>query len=197
MLEPQSYPEVRACPTCPVRAPYDTVAFSYPYAMGVEADVVASEFTAEMVLVGDFPPEGGAVEGTTRQGAYLLSYTENAALKAVSGLLEAGVDLGWAEAGFDAAGGNWPAGTFVISSAPDIDAKLEALASEFGLRFVATESHHGCGRTSPPAPGRHLSTLRRRPKRIRLCSAAVSGVRDTVRVHPGSGHPDRQSPRPI
>ncbi len=140
MMEPQSYPEVRACPSCPVRAPYDTVAFSYPYAMGVEADVVASEFTAEMVPVGDFPPEGGAVEGTTRQGAYLLSYTENAALKAVSGLLEAGVDLGWAEAGFDAAGGNWPAGTFVISSAPDIDAKLEALAAEFGLRFVATES---------------------------------------------------------
>ena len=132
MLEPQSYPEVRACRTCPVRAPYDTVAFSYPYAMGVEADVVASEFTAEMVLVEDFSPEGGAVEGTTRQGTYLLSYTENGALKAVSSLLEAGVDLGWAEAGFDAAGGSWPAGTFVITSAPDIGAKLEALASEFG-----------------------------------------------------------------
>ena len=139
MLEPQRYPEVRTCPTCPVRAPYDTVAFSYPYAMGVRAEVVASEFTAETVRVAEFPPEGGALEGTTSRGTYLLPYTENVALKAVARLLGEGVELGWAEADFDAEDDRWPAGTFVITAAPGIRPKLEALASEFGLRFVATE----------------------------------------------------------
>ena len=139
MLEPQRYPEVRACPTCPVRAPYDTVAFSYPYAMGVRADVVRSEFAADVVRVAEFPPEGGALEGGSG-ATYLLPYTENVALKAVARLLEEGVDLGWAEGDFEAGGDRWPAGTFVVDAAPAIRPKLEALASEFGLRFVANEN---------------------------------------------------------
>ena len=140
MLEPQVYPEVRACDTCPVRAPYDVVAFSYPYAMGVSVVAVEEEFEADLSRVEEFPAVGGAVAGMTDSGVYLLPYRENAALKAMSELLAAGVEVAWADASFEVEGRDWPAGTIVVSAGSGVHAQLETLATDLGLSFTASDA---------------------------------------------------------
>ena len=147
MLEAQAYPEVRACAQCPIDAPYDTVAFSYPYAMGVKV-VAAKSVAGPIAREIKFPPQGGSVMPSGKPW-YLLATNENTVFKVVARLLRENAGVSRALTPFDAEGKQWAAGTFVIQSTPNIEKQLGALALEFGLQFVGQDH-------KPPEPAMAL-----------------------------------------
>jgi hypothetical protein len=139
MLEPQVYPKIRDYPGGPILAPYDTVAFSYPYAMGVRVISVNSPLNIPMERVMEFPVSGGSVIGKAVRGYYLLSHNQNASLKALGKLLSENVLVGWAKEEFISKGYQWPAGTMIVRATPGLYEKVSRLASELGLEFVTHE----------------------------------------------------------
>jgi hypothetical protein len=134
MLEPQHFPEQRACPTCPIAAPYDAVGFSYPAAMGVNVVQIDSPLQANFELTHGVSVSG-AVTGVARPAAYLLSPNENAAFKAVAQLLRDKVPVSRLRAAADIEGRHWPPGSFVVGARGGVG-RLSALANEHGLEFV-------------------------------------------------------------
>jgi hypothetical protein len=117
LLEPQRYPDLRASPGGPPKAPYDTAGWTLAYQMGVTAVPVKAPFAATLTPLSDFPRIAGRVTLPPRDlphpaarptmasaiadagqqavgaGTYAISPNANAAFRAVNRLLGAGVPV--------------------------------------------------------------------------------------------------------
>ena len=82
LLEPQRYTPVND------RPPYDVAGWTLPYVMGVQAEVVAAPFMANLVKVDSVVPTPGRIEGTGE--VFVLHNRTNAESRAIAALLSAG-----------------------------------------------------------------------------------------------------------
>lgn len=137
LMEKQVYPDLRAYPGAPPQPPYDLSGWTLPIQMGVTVKRIDQAFSARTESVDSVPVPAGGVVGSGR-AAYLLSHRDNAAVTAVNRLLAAGERVAWL-ATTDAGGAPPGAGTFVITGANDTRARIDDLARELGLDFVALD----------------------------------------------------------
>jgi hypothetical protein len=115
---------------------YDVTGYQHAYHMGVRVDRIQQPFPIPEQQVWRIPVPLGQVTGRGDFG-HLLSPERNATFQAVNRLFQGGASVAWAEGGFDAAGGDWPAGTIVVrDAARDL---LEELARELGVDFVGID----------------------------------------------------------
>jgi hypothetical protein len=128
LLERQRYPDRRAYPGGPPIRPYDVTAHTLPLLLGVRADAVDAEFSADLEPANAAAPPPGRLEG---RGASFAFDHGTTGLVAVGRLLQAGVRARWALEDFTDGGRSFPAGTFLVpESARDA---LAPLAHDLGL----------------------------------------------------------------
>jgi zinc carboxypeptidase len=119
LLEPQRYTPVND------RPPYDVAGWTLPYMMGVQAEVVAAPFSANLVKVDTVVPAPGRIEGTG--DVFILPNRTNAESRAIAALLSAGQSL-------------TIAGESVIVRGPRARAILTEQAARGGFSVTAVQS---------------------------------------------------------
>ena len=144
LLEKQTYPEVRRTPTSSPEPPYDVTAWSLGMQMGVETVFVKKPLSAgaRLTRVTDSPTLPGSVSG--RGTRFVFEYSGAGTAIVVNRL--------WREAArvaFEPARERQRAVTRVVVTGV-ARKRMEALASEFGLKVTAG-SPPGGERTSLPA----------------------------------------------
>jgi hypothetical protein len=129
LLEKQTYPEVRRTPSSPPEAPYDVTAWSLGMLMG--ADVVFAKTpvpaAAQLTKLTDVPKLAGEVTGNGPR--FTFDYKGADTAIAINRLLKDG-----ARVGFERSGATQ---TVVVTGAQR--KRIEALATEFGLKIKASE----------------------------------------------------------
>ena len=151
VLERQEYPQIYLYEGGPLDPPYDVTAHTLPLLMNVDVDFIDEPFDADLVAVERVTLPVGTVvtvgvdnPSVAAPVAYLLDPRVNGSYSAAAQLWDEGLTR--ATASFDAAGRNWPAGTFVVPiSAPmvgspeelAIAAEMDTLAARFGIEIVA------------------------------------------------------------
>ncbi|MFT5500669.1 MAG: hypothetical protein ACI88G_000802 [Woeseiaceae bacterium] len=140
LLEKQAYPDTRLDPTGAIRPPYDIAGWTLPMQMAVEVDFIGSEVDADLARIqGLVEISAGSVSGGARYG-YALSHAMNSSVKAVNSLLADGEMVYWTNEASRAGRSDLDAGTFIIESGDNTEARVEALAARFGVDFVGLGS---------------------------------------------------------
>ena len=156
LLLPQTFPADAE------HQPYDDISWALPVHYGVEAKRIDDERIRQAALEpvqADLEPTG-QVTGTG--AVYLLKDTGQEALLAARARL-APFTVNVAERAFTAGGIDYPAGSWIIPSQPNLAAALAGVARELALDFAAAPSvPAGCARArgARSAPG-HLAFLGR------------------------------------
>ena len=106
--------------------------------MGITVARIGTPFGVPERVVEEVPPPPGGVEGQGNR-AFVLTHAENSSVIAVNRLLASGATVQWSAEPFQAAGQNWPAGTFIIEGDGESLRRTDAqtLGAELGLRFHA------------------------------------------------------------
>ena len=154
MLESEPYPDLRAYPGGPPKAPYDVTAHSLPLLMGVDVVEVRRAFQAELQPDnGSDAPRGVMVGRKNRTGhAYLLSAEANASARVVNRLMRAGVEVGRTRKPARMEGGSWPAGTYVIEGGPGVEDVLSDLTGDEAHMVEALDNKPRVSRFSIRTP---------------------------------------------
>ncbi|MBI4473902.1 MAG: hypothetical protein HY646_14640 [Acidobacteria bacterium] len=137
MMETQAYPDLREYPGGPPQRPYDVVAHTLPMQMGVKVATVTRPFDANLTKVETLKAAPGTVESGPAR-AYILGHESNASMKALNRLIKEKADVYWAAKPVTVKGKVYPAGTMIIHATPGIDTKLQAIARDTSVNFVAT-----------------------------------------------------------
>ena len=142
LLEAQAYPDIRAYPGGPPDVPYDVAGWTLPYAMGVEAVPVDEPFAMDaLVVIDSIPVHAGTVIGSG--GSYALDPRMNNTHLAIHQALGEGGQITFATEPIMAGDEQWPAGTPIISGMPNLDARVQEWASEWGVDAVAMDAPGG------------------------------------------------------
>ena len=139
-MEAKVFPDRRQYPGGPPEPPYDMTGYELRLQMGITVDSIGAPFEVPERVVDEVAPPPGGVEGPGDR-AFVLTHAENSSAIAVNRLLVSGATVQWSAAPFQAAGRNWPAGTFIIDGDGQGEGlgrtDVEALGVELGLRFHA------------------------------------------------------------
>jgi len=137
MMEQQVYPDLREYPGGPPQRPYDVTAHTLPMQMGVKVVTVDRPFEADLATVETITPPPGAVVGSGQAAGYLLEHESNASIKALNRLMKEGAEVYWAAKAIVAKGKTYPAGTMIVRSTAGIEGKLQTIARDVSVTFVA------------------------------------------------------------
>ena len=137
MLEKQVYPDLREYPGGPPQRPYDVVAHTLPMQMGVKVITVAAPFQARLTKVDTIRAAPGIVENGPAK-AYILDHDSNASMKALNRLMKEKAQVYWAAKPITVKGKSYPAGTMIIHATPGIETKLQAIARDTSVNFIAS-----------------------------------------------------------
>lgn len=132
LLNPQVYPERRACDTCPLDEPYDITGYTLSMQMGVTVDKVASRVSARTRPVTWASVPSGVVSGVSG-AAWALDPRVNDSFAAVNALQKKGVSLSRANSAVTTDFGSLPAGAFLVPQSASNRALLGSLAAQLGL----------------------------------------------------------------
>jgi len=136
LMEPKQYPDRRQYPGGPPEPPYDMTGYELSLQMGVMADRIVEPFTLPGNPVDSIPTVSGGVSGDGGWG-FLLSPVQNNAARAVNRLFGQGARLARNNASIAVAGGQWPAGTWLVRDIARSD--LSQLGGEVGVVFRGIE----------------------------------------------------------
>ncbi len=140
MFEPQIYPEVRAYPGGPLRAPYDSAGYTLAFQMGVQFDRILDGFDGPFEKIPDLiKPAAGHIRGAGR-GGYLLDHFANDAFIALNRLFKAGEKVLWLKKNTVHDSQQYAAGTFFIPAGSGTAGVIQSIAKETGLDFSAVAS---------------------------------------------------------
>src|SRR5262245_3252018 len=146
MFEPQDHPDDIPYPGGPPRPPYDVTGYNLSYSMGIKYDRLRDDFDGPFENLSDVViPPAGVVEATTNVAGYFFSHQVNDAFIAVNRLLKAGEEVYWTKEVLTANGRVWPAGTMFVPMKPSTAPRVQQLAAEKGLSFVATSDRPSVG----------------------------------------------------
>ncbi len=158
ILERQHYPDLRESENGPPKRPYDVTAHTLPLLLGVETEVVAAPFAAELEPLEEPDPAveplvaPGRVEGHGPR--FALGHT-TADFAALARLLESGVEVRWALAPFEEGGHSYAAGALLVPASAR--SRLEPLARELGIVARAVQARPPALRLAPPRVGLYAS----------------------------------------
>jgi hypothetical protein len=140
MLEKQVYPDLREYPGGPPQRPYDVTAHTLPMQMGVKVITVAEPFQAALTKVDKISARGGVAEIERGNGpvkAYILEHESNASMKALNRLMKEKAEVYWAAKPITVKNKVYTAGTMIIHATPGIEAKLQTIARDTSVNFIA------------------------------------------------------------
>jgi hypothetical protein len=137
MLEKQVYPDLREYPGGPPQRPYDVTAHTLPMQMGVKVITVAQAFQANLAKVEKIAAGPGTVESGPAK-AYILGHESNSSIKALNRLMKEKTQIYWAAKPITVRNKVYPSGTMIIPAAPGIEAKLQAIARDTSVNFMAS-----------------------------------------------------------
>ena len=137
MMEKQVYPDLREYPGGPPQRPYDVTAHTLPMQMGVMVVTVTQPFEASLAKAEVIKAAPGVVESGPAR-AYLLEHEANASIKALNRLMKEQAEVYWAARPVTVKGKVYPAGTMIVHATPGIEPKLQAIARETSVNFVAS-----------------------------------------------------------
>ncbi len=152
LLETQRYPDLRLYPGGPPRRPYDATAHTLPLLLGVDAEAVATRFTADLEDAEGPLPSPGRLDGNGPR--FALGHTTSD-LVALARLLAAGVKVRWALEAFEDAGRYFPAGSLLVPGATR--GPLETLAHELGVTASTVTAEPRALRLARPRVGLYRS----------------------------------------
>ncbi|HTS27680.1 MAG TPA: M14 metallopeptidase family protein [Bryobacteraceae bacterium] len=136
LLEPQSYPEMRAYEGGPPIRPYDVTGYTLSMQMGVVVDRIPQRFDAPVEAISRAVLPAPAVDRA--QVAYVLNHEINKTVVAVNRLLKAGVPVYRAREALDLRNGRLSPGAFLVpASAPGIQERLQTISKEIGIPVAA------------------------------------------------------------
>ena len=137
MMEKQVYPDLREYPGGPPQRPYDVTAHTLPMQMGVKVITVTQPFQANLTRLETITdPAGIVVTGPAK--AYLLEHESNASMKALNRLMKEKAEVYWAAKPITVKGKLYAPGTMIIHATPGIEAKLQAIARDTSVNFIAS-----------------------------------------------------------
>ena len=136
MMERQVYPDLREYPGGPPQRPYDVTAHTLPMQMGVKVITVNQPFQASLTKLENINAPAGAVDSGPAK-AYLLEHDSNASMKALNRLMKEKAEVYWAAKPISIKGKRYAAGTMIIHGTPGIEIKLQAIARELSVTFIA------------------------------------------------------------
>jgi hypothetical protein len=137
LMEKQVYPDIREYPGGPPQRPYDVVAHTLPLQMGVKVIPITEAFQANLTKADTIKAGPGTVETGPAQ-AYVLSHETNASFKALNRLMKEKIDVYWAAKPISVKEKVYPAGTMIIPTIAGIEPKLQAVARDASVNFLAT-----------------------------------------------------------
>ena len=137
MMETQVYPDLREYPGGPPQRPYDVVAHTLPMQMGVKVVAVTRPFDATLTKMDTIKAAPGMVESGPAK-AYILGHEGNASMKALNRLMKEKADVYWAAKPITVKGKVYPAGTMIVHATPGIEAKLQTIARDTSVSFIAS-----------------------------------------------------------
>src|SRR2546426_396798 len=137
MMEKQVYPDLREYPGGPPQRPYDVTAHTLPMQMSVKVITVNQPFQASLTKVENITAAAGSVEAGPAK-AYLLEHESNASMKALNRLMKEKAEVYWAAKPISVKGKSYPAGTMIIHATPGIETKLQAIARDTSVNFIAS-----------------------------------------------------------
>jgi len=137
MMETQVYPDLREYPGGPPQRPYDVVAHTLPMQMGVKVVAVTRPFDATLTKMDTIKAAPGMVESGPAK-AYILGHEGNASMKALNRLMKEKADVYWAAKPIAVKGKVYPAGTMIVHATPGIEAKLQTIARDTSVSFIAS-----------------------------------------------------------
>jgi hypothetical protein len=137
MMEKQVYPDIREYPGGPPQRPYDVTAHTLPMQMGVKVITVTQPFEAGLTKLDRINAAVGVAEAGPAK-AYILDHDSNASMKALNRLMKEKAEVYWAAKPITVKGKVYPAGTMIIHATPGIETKLQTIARETSVNFVAS-----------------------------------------------------------
>ena len=149
LMEPKSYPDRRQYPGGPPEPPYDMTGYELRLQMGITADGIMEAFEIPGREVTQIPVQTGGVVGSGDWG-FVLTHDENNSAIATNRLLASDAEVGWATAGFDAAGLRWPAGAILVRNLDH--ASADRIGRDLGLRLHALSAAPPVSRAFVEAP---------------------------------------------
>jgi hypothetical protein len=136
LMEKQVHPNQRLYPGGPPIPPYDLAGWTLPMQMGVSVAKIGTAFKAETELIkGLAPVVAGQVAESAGYG-YLLSRNQNASVMAVNRLLKDGELVSMMPASAQSTDPK----SFLIEKGASTDARIQKLAKELGVSFIAVAS---------------------------------------------------------
>jgi hypothetical protein len=139
LLNPQVYPDLRPHPGGPPRQPYDITGWTLPFQMGVRVVRHTGPLDADLEVVTREVSPSGRFPASAPRYAYALDPRINDSFTAVNRLLRAGAEIHRSTEPVEVSTGEWPAGTFLIPSAPRAASALRQAAEELGLTVAAVD----------------------------------------------------------
>jgi hypothetical protein len=136
MMEKQVYPDLREYPGGPPQRPYDVTAHTLPMQMGVKVITVTQPFQANLTKVEMIKPAAGVVEAGPAK-AYILEHESNASMKALNRLMKEKAEVYWAVKPVTVKGKVYAPGTMIIHATPGIEPKLQTIARDTSVNFIA------------------------------------------------------------
>ena len=135
LLTPQVYPDLRLYPDGPPKRPYDITGWTLNYQMGVTVDRVAEAATVRTEPVDIAPITRRSIPAAIagQPYYYAIDSRANDAFTAVNRLLKAGAAVSRSTMSVMGGGVSWPAGTFLVAPASNVDGRLREIASSLGL----------------------------------------------------------------
>src|SRR5262249_36822522 len=137
MMEKQVYPDLREYPGGPPQRPYDVTAHTLPMQMGVKVITVTEPFEAKLTKVDKISPSQGVVGGGPAK-AYILEHESNASMKALNRLMKDKAEVYWAAKPMTVKNKVYAPGTMIIHATPGIEAKLQGIARDTSVNFIAS-----------------------------------------------------------
>src|SRR5262245_55978089 len=137
MMEKQVYPDLREYPGGPPQRPYDVTAHTLPIQMGVKVITVTQPFEANLKKVEKISAPSGGIEGGPAS-AYILEHDSNASMKALNRLMKEKAEVYWAAKPITVKNKVYAPGTMIIRATSGIEAKLQAIARDTSVNFIAS-----------------------------------------------------------
>jgi hypothetical protein len=137
MMEKQVYPDLREYPGGPPQRPYDVTAHTLPMQMGVKVITVTQPFQANLAKLEKITAPAGVIDGGSAK-AYLLEHESNASMKALNRLMKEKADVYWAAKPITVKNKVYAPGTMIVHATPGIESKLQAIARDTSVTFIAT-----------------------------------------------------------
>ncbi|MEP7343345.1 MAG: M14 metallopeptidase family protein [Acidobacteriota bacterium] len=136
MFEPQDHPNDFQYPGGPPIPPYDNAGWTLAMQMGVKFDRILDGFDGPFEKITGFAkPTAGKVALASNAVTYVLSHQTNDSFIAINRLLKDGEDVYWSTQPLKAADQTLPPGTIFITAKTATAARLQKIATEFGLSF--------------------------------------------------------------